>query len=90
LDPARWQEVFEGLMSRITGRFTRIEPRRRVRQLVLGLLSDLACKNCGTIAEWAGERRPDGVRHLLGRANSRRISNPAKIPPPIYRLAIRK
>ncbi|MEV6591290.1 IS701 family transposase [Streptomyces acidicola] len=55
-------------MSRIAGRFTRVEPRRRVRQLVLGLLSDLPRKNCWTIAEWAGERTPDGMQHLLGRA----------------------
>jgi SRSO17 transposase len=68
VDPARWQEAFEGLMSRIAGRFARVEPRRRARQLVLGLLSDLPRKNCWTIAEWAGEAAPDGMQHLLGRA----------------------
>jgi SRSO17 transposase len=68
VDPARWQEAFEGLMSRISGRFARVEPRRRARQLVLGLLSDLPRKNCWTIAEWAGERTPDGMQLLLGRA----------------------
>jgi SRSO17 transposase len=36
--------------------------------LVLGLLSDLPRKNCWTIAEWAGDRTPDGMQHLLGRA----------------------
>lgn len=40
-------------MSRKTGRFTRVESRRRARKLVLGLLSDLPRKNCWTIAEWA-------------------------------------
>lgn len=55
-------------MSRIAGRFARVEPRRRVRQLVLGLLSDLPRKNCWTIAEWAGDKTPDGMQHLLGRA----------------------
>ncbi|MET9397987.1 IS701 family transposase [Kitasatospora sp. NPDC002965] len=55
-------------MGRIAGRFTRVEPRRRVRQLVLGLLSDLPRKNCWTIAECAGEAAPDGMQHLLGRA----------------------
>jgi SRSO17 transposase len=55
-------------MGRIAGRFARVEPRRRVRQLVLGLLSDLPRKNCWTIAEWAGETTPDGMQHLLGRA----------------------
>jgi SRSO17 transposase len=55
-------------MSRIAGRFTRVESRRRARKLVLGLLSDLPRKNCWTTAEWAGDRTPDGVQHLLGRA----------------------
>lgn len=55
-------------MGRIAGRFARVEPRRRVRQLVLGLLSDLPRKNCWTIAEWAGEATPDGMQHLRGRA----------------------
>ncbi|GAA3112332.1 hypothetical protein GCM10010530_38930 [Kribbella aluminosa] len=68
LDPARWQEAFECLMGRIAGRFKRVEPRRRVRRLVLGLLSDLPRKNCWTIAEWAGESTPNGMQHLLGRA----------------------
>ena len=55
-------------MSRIAGRFARVEPRRRARQLMLGLLSDLPRKNCWTIAEWAAERTPDGMQHRLGRA----------------------
>jgi len=55
-------------MSRIAGRFTRVESRRRARKLVLGLLSDLPRKNCRTIAEWAGDRTPDGMQHLPGRA----------------------
>ncbi|GAA3377128.1 IS701 family transposase [Streptomyces sannanensis] len=68
VDPARWQDAFEGLMNRIAGRFVRVEPRRRVGRLVLGLLSDLPRKNCWTIAEWAGESTPDGMQHLLSRA----------------------
>jgi len=55
-------------MGRIAGRFTRVEPRRRVRKLVLGLLSDLPRKELLNIAEWAGETTPDGMQHLLGRA----------------------
>ncbi|EFL27720.1 transposase [Streptomyces himastatinicus ATCC 53653] len=68
VDPARWQEVFEVLMSRIGGRFARVEPWRRVRDLVPGLLSDLPRKNCWSIAEWAGQASPHGMQHLLGRA----------------------
>ncbi|MFE5710641.1 transposase [Streptomyces sp. NPDC056501] len=45
-----------------------MESRRRARKLVLGLLSDLPRKNCWTIAEWAGDKTPDGMQHLLGRA----------------------
>lgn len=55
-------------MERIAGRFARVEPRRRTRRLVLGLLSDLPRKNCWTIAEWAGDATPDGMQHLLNRA----------------------
>ncbi len=55
-------------MSRIAGRFTRVEPRRRAGRLVLGLLSDLPRMNCWSIAEWSGEATPDGMQHLLGRA----------------------
>lgn len=64
----RRQEAFEGLLGRIAGRFVRVGPRRRVRQLVLGLLSDLPRKNCRTLAEHAGDATPDGMRHLLHRA----------------------
>ncbi|MCX4461178.1 IS701 family transposase, partial [Streptomyces sp. NBC_01719] len=35
-------------MSRIAGRFVRVEPRRRAREFVLGLLSDLPRKSCWT------------------------------------------
>ncbi|GLX10064.1 hypothetical protein Misp03_69900 [Microbispora sp. NBRC 16548] len=68
VDPARWQEAFEGLMGRIAARFARVEPRLRARDFVRGLLADLPRKNCWTIAEWAGEASPDGMQHLLGRA----------------------
>jgi SRSO17 transposase len=66
--PARWQEAFEGLMSRIADRFARVEPRRRVRHLTLGLLSDLPHKNCWSIARVGRRGHPEGMQHLLGRA----------------------
>lgn len=68
IDTARWQEAFEDLMGRIAGRFVRVEPRRRVRALVLGLLSDLPHKNCWTLAVHAGDANPYGLQHLLSRA----------------------
>ena len=30
--------------------------------------NDLRCKNCWTIAEWAGKASPDGMQHLIGQA----------------------
>jgi len=60
--------LFDELMSRIAGRFGRVEPRRRARAFVLGLLSDLRRKNCWTLAEHAGDATPDGMQHLLAGA----------------------
>ena len=68
VDPDRWREQFDELMGRIAGRFARVEPRRRARAFVLGLLSGLQRKNCWTIAEQAGDATPDGMQHLLAGA----------------------
>ncbi len=56
-------------MARVAGRFTRVEPRRRARAFVLGLLADLPRKNCWTIAEHAGDASPTAMQHLLSRAS---------------------
>ena len=63
-----WSGMLEELLSRVAGRFPRVEPRRRIPWFVLGLLADLPRKNCWTIAEHAGEASPDGMQHLLARA----------------------
>ncbi len=55
-------------MDRVAGRFPRVEPRRRARAFVLGLLADLPRKNCWTIAEYAGDASPGGMQHFLARA----------------------
>ena len=68
VDPAHWQVRFDELLGRIAGRFARVEPRRRVRAFVAGLLAELPRKNCWTLAEHAGEASPDGMQHLLARA----------------------
>jgi len=60
--------MFDELMGRIAGRFSRVEPRRRARAFVLGLLADLPRKNCWSIAEHAGDSTPDGMQHLLAAA----------------------
>jgi SRSO17 transposase len=68
VDPARWQAGLEELLGRVAGRFGRVEPRRRARAFVCGLLAELPRKNCWTIAEHAGDASPDGMQHLLARA----------------------
>lgn len=55
-------------MARIAGRFSRVEPRRRARAFVLGLLADLPRKNCWTIAEHAGDASPGGMQHFVAAA----------------------
>ncbi|WP_405443306.1 IS701 family transposase [Streptomyces avidinii] len=55
-------------MGKVAGRFARVEPRRRARAFVLGLLADLPRKNCWTIAEHAGDASPAGMQHFLSRA----------------------
>ena len=68
VDPGRWLSVLDELMTGSGGRLRRVEPRRRARAFVLGLLAELPRKNCWTIAEHAGDRSPDGMQHLLARA----------------------
>ena len=51
--------------ARIAGRFTRSEPRARVREYVSGLVAGLERKNGWTLAEQAGEVSPDGMQRLL-------------------------
>ncbi len=60
-------------MGRIAGRFVRVEPRRRARAFVFGLVPGLPRRNCWTLAEHAGDVNPHGLQHLL----HRRISLPA-------------
>lgn len=55
--------------ERIAGRFTRSEPRTRVRAYVSGLVAGLERKNGWTLAERAGEVSPDGMQRLLRRAD---------------------
>src|SRR5215211_7562809 len=66
--PTSWQTRLDELLGRVAGRFARVEPRRRAKAFVLGLLADLPHKNCWTIAEHAGDASPDGMQHLLAGA----------------------
>jgi SRSO17 transposase len=60
--------MLDELMDRVAGRFSRVEPRRRARAFVLGLLAGLSRKNCRTIAGHAGDAAPGGMQHFLARA----------------------
>jgi SRSO17 transposase len=55
-------------MGRLAPRFARVEPRRRARAFLLGLLAGLPRTNCWSIAEHAGDASPDGMQHLLAGA----------------------
>ena len=69
VDPGCWLGLFDELMGQVAGRFRRVEPRRRARAFVLGLLAGLPRANCWTIAEQAGDVTPGGMQHLLSRAS---------------------
>lgn len=65
----RWAEEVEAVADRIGPRFARSEPRRRAIGYLRGLLSDTERKNGWQLAEHLGEATPDGVQHLLARAD---------------------
>ncbi len=69
VDPGRWAGMLDELLLRIGAHFWRVEPRRRARAFIVGLLAALPRKNCWTIAEHAGEATPGGMQHLLSRAS---------------------
>ncbi|MFG2946022.1 transposase [Streptomyces adustus] len=45
-----------------------MEPRRRMRDYVRGLLGPVGRKNGRQLAEYAGHATPDGLQHLLSRS----------------------
>ena len=64
----RWAQGLEALAERIRGRFPRSEPRERASAYLRGLLSPAERKNSWQLAEVAGDQKPYGFQHLLGRA----------------------
>jgi SRSO17 transposase len=67
-DLAAWAAGLDDLFALVAGRFPRVEPRRRARAYVRGLLAPLAAKNGWTLAEAAGDATPDGMQRLLNAA----------------------
>jgi SRSO17 transposase len=68
VDAEGWLAEFDSGFARIAGRFGRVEPRRRSRAFLLGLLSDVDTRSCWQLAEQAGDASPHGMQRLLGEA----------------------
>src|ERR687893_1478951 len=62
-----WAEDLDGVVERIAPRFGRVEPRRRARAYLRGLLAPVERKNGWQLAEAAGDATPDGVQDFLSR-----------------------
>ena len=65
LDQAVWAESFDEMFALVAGEFAQAQSRWRARSYLLGLLSQAERKNGWTIAEFAGDRSPDGMQRLL-------------------------
>lgn len=63
-----WERELDKLHERLAGLFRRSEPRQRSLAYLKGLLGTVERKNGWQLAEWIGEATPDGVQHLLERA----------------------
>src|SRR5206468_1914116 len=66
---AEWADELTAVGERIGRRFARSEPRRRAAGYIRGLLSRTERKNGWQLAEHLGDPTPDGVQHLLARAD---------------------
>jgi SRSO17 transposase len=69
IDPSGWSDGLEELMARVAGRFARVETRATCRRMLIGMVSELASKNCWTLAERVGDRSPHVMQHFLSRAS---------------------
>src|SRR5471030_2950676 len=63
-----WERELDALHERLGDLFRRPEPRQRTLAYLKGLLGAIERKNGWQLAEWIGEATPDGVQHLLERA----------------------
>ncbi|HVT68379.1 MAG TPA: IS701 family transposase [Trebonia sp.] len=64
-----WADEVTAVGERIGRHFARSEPRRRAVGYIRGLLSGVERKNGWQLAEHLGDPTPDGVQHLLARAD---------------------
>ncbi|HVK19272.1 MAG TPA: IS701 family transposase [Fimbriiglobus sp.] len=68
-DVERWADEVTAVGQLIGRHFARSEPRHRAIGYLRGLLSDTERKNGWQLAEHLGDATPDGVQHLLARAD---------------------
>jgi SRSO17 transposase len=66
---AAWADELAAVAGRVGRHFVRSEPRRRAAGYLRGLLSGTERKNGWQLAEHIGDPTPDGVQHLLARAD---------------------
>src|SRR5918999_3887606 len=66
-EAADWARGLDELAERIAPRFGRVEPRRRARAYLRGLLAPVERKNGWQLAEATGDPTPDGVQDFLAR-----------------------
>ena len=64
-----WAAGLGELHARISPRFARAEPRRRVLAYLRGLVGNVGRKNGWQLAEHAGEATPDGMQRLVSTAD---------------------
>ncbi|HEX9414053.1 MAG TPA: IS701 family transposase, partial [Ktedonobacterales bacterium] len=64
-----WAAELDAVAAKLSARFERAEPRKRVLSYLTGLLSTAERKNGWQWAELAGEATPDGMQRLLSTAH---------------------
>jgi SRSO17 transposase len=64
-----WAAELDTVALKLSTRFERAEPRKRVLRYLTGLLSTAERKNGWQLAELAGETTPDGIQRLLSSAH---------------------
>ena len=65
LDVQVWSDGLDGVVDRIAPRFGRVEPRRRARAYLHGLLAPVERKNGWQLAEQIGDARPWRTQRVL-------------------------
>jgi len=60
-----WEKELDVVMGVVDRRFARAEARQRAKGYIRGLVSEIKRKNGWQLAEYTGDRTPDGMQRLL-------------------------